>query len=426
VRILYLTQTYPRYEGDTSGPFIRDLARGLVRRGDAVTVLAPHAEKVPAPRWDDDGVDVRTFRYAPQRFEVFGYSRSLERDESMKAGALAVSPLYGLAAVAAVRGALRRAEGEGRPYDLVHAHWVAPNAPLAALATGARGKPPALAVGLHGSGVFIAEKPLVRTAVRWSLSRARLLTGCSPELVDRIVALGFPQERSRVIPYGVDVEKFSPVAVAEAGGDGAAGERAAAWRAKLGVPKSAPLVFGLGRMATKKGFHVLFDALPRLLAEAPEAHWVLAGGGDRLEEFRRRAAEIPGGDRMHLPGLVERGTLPDLFRAADVFVLPAVHDAAGNVDGLPNVILEAMATGLPVVASGISGIPQAVEEGVTGHLVPEKTPEPLAEALLGLLADPERRRAYGEAARQKAVTELTWDAVAGRYREGYEMAVGRG
>ncbi len=424
MRILYLTQTYPRYDGDTSGPFIRDLARGLVRRGDGLTVLAPHAEKVPAATWDDDGVDVRTFRYAPQRFELLGYSRSLERDESMKGGALAVSPLYGVAAVAAVRRALRRAEAEGRPYDLVHAHWVAPNAPLAALATGGRDAAPALAVGLHGSGVFIAEKPIVRSAVRWSLGRARLLTGCSPELVDRIVALGFPAERSRVIPYGVDVEKFSPVAEAEAAGDPAAGERAAAWRAKLGVPAAAPLVFGLGRMATKKGFHVLFDALPRLLAEAPDAHWVLAGAGDRLEEFRRRAADTPGGERMHLPGLVERGTLPDLFRAADLFVLPAVHDAAGNVDGLPNVILEAMATGLPVVATDISGIPQAVEEGATGHLVPEKAPEPLADALLGLLADPARRRAYGAAARQKAVTELTWDVVTGRYREGYEMAVG--
>lgn len=425
MRILYLTQTYPRFPGDTAGPFIRDLARGLVRRGDEVTVLAPHAPDVPAA-WDDDGVAVRTFRYAPARFELLGYSRSLEKDESVKLGAAAVTPLYGLAAMRAVRGALRRAERAGQPYDLVHAHWVVPNAPLAAAVTGGRGKPPALAVGLHGSGVFLAERPGVRRAVRWSLSRARLLTGCSPELVDRVVALGFPAERSRVIPYGVDVEKFSPVAEAVAAGDTAAGDRAAAWRRRLGVPAGAPLVFGLGRMATKKGFHVLFDALPRLLVEAPEAHWVLAGGGDRLEEFRRRAAEIPGGERMHLPGLVDRDTLPDLFRAADLFVLPAVHDAAGNVDGLPNVILEAMASGLPVVASAISGIPLAVEEGVTGHLVPEKAPEPLADALLALLANPSQRQALGAAGRVKAVRELTWDAVAGRYREGYEAALAEG
>ncbi len=294
-----------------------------------------------------------------------------------------------------------------------------PNAPLAALATGRREVPPALAVGLHGSGVFLAERPGVRRTVAWALRRARLLTGCSPELVDRVVALGFPAEDSRVIPYGVDVELFAPLAESDAG----AGERAAAWRQRLGVPPSVPLVLGLGRMATKKGFHVLLDALPGLLAGAPDAHWVLAGGGDRLAEYQRRAAAMRGGERVHFPGEVKRGTLPDLFRAADLFVLPAVHDAKGNVDGLPNVILEAMASGLPVVASDISGIPLAVVEGETGHLVPEGEPAPLAAALAGLLGDAPRRRALGAAGRARAVAHLTWDAVAARYREGYAAAL---
>ena len=83
-----------------------------------------------------------------------------------------------------------------------------------------------------------------------------------------------------------------------------------------------------------------------------------AGAGDRLEEFEQEASQWSG--RVHFPGLIYRQGLPDLYRSADLFVLPAVHDRAGNVDGLPNVILEAMASGLPVVASQISGIPLAV------------------------------------------------------------------
>ena len=82
---------------------------------------------------------------------------------------------------------------------------------------------------------------------------------------------------------------------------------------------------------------------------------MLAGGGDRQAEFEQTA--VPFRDRVHFPGLVERDTLPALYRCADVFVLPAVHDRKGNVDGLPNVILEAMASGLPIVATGVSGIP---------------------------------------------------------------------
>ena len=104
--LLFLTQTYPRFEGDTAGPFIRDLARGLVRLGDRVTVLAPHAEGMPA-RWEDRGVETVTFRYAPERYEVLGYGRSLEADERVKGGAAIAAPLYALGLLRAVRRARR-------------------------------------------------------------------------------------------------------------------------------------------------------------------------------------------------------------------------------------------------------------------------------------------------------------------------------
>ncbi|HEY2739980.1 MAG TPA: glycosyltransferase, partial [Thermoanaerobaculia bacterium] len=349
------------------------------------------------------GVEVATFRYAPERWEVLGYGRTLEADERVKGRAALATPLYALALRRAIRHALSQ-----RSYDLVHAHWIVPNGVIAA---GAAGQVP-LAIGLHGSDVFLAEKPGVRHLARRALRRARLLTGCSPELVDRMLALGFPAERSRVIPYGVDVTAFSP-----------APERRAIWRMKLGIPEAAPLILGVGRMATKKGFHVLLETLPALLIAHPEAHVVLAGGGDLLDRFTALARSAELGGRLHLPGSVLRDTLPDLYRAADIFVLPAVHDAKGNVDGLPNVILEAMASGLPVVASGISGIPLAVEDGRTGLLVPEKEAQKLLAAIRRLLQAPGEAREMGERGRRKAVAELTWDAVAARYREGYGMAL---
>ena len=174
----------------------------------------------------------------------------------------------------------------------------------------------------------------------------------------------------------------------------------------------------LGRMVSKKGYHVLLPLLPELLESHPELHVVLAGGGDLLDEFRRRTE--PWRQRVHLPGIVMRDTLPDLYRAADLFVLPAVHDAKGNVDGLPNVILEAMASGLPVVASGISGIPLAIREGQEGRLVEEGRADLLSAALHELIADPSRRRTMGDRARARAESELTWRSVAARYREAYD------
>lgn len=410
MRILFLTQTYPRFPGDTAGPFIRELARGLVRGGDEVSVLVPHAKDVGA-FWDDDGVSVRSFRYAPERFELLGYSRSLEKDETVKGGALLAAPLYLLGAWRAVGRELGRGLEEGRPFDLLQGHWMVPNGLVAARFAGRL----AVAAGIHGSDVFMAEKGWARPLVARALRRLGALTGCSPELVGRVCALGFPDEASRVIPYGIDSQLFSPDRTPDR-------MHRAVWRRQLGIPDDAPIIVSVGRMATKKGYHVLFDGLDRLMAEHRTVHVVLAGAGDRLEEFRRRAA--PHAERVHLPGVVYRDTLPDLYRAADVFCLPAVHDPKGNVDGLPNVILEGMASGLPVVATDVSGIPLAVEDGVHGRLVPEQDAERLVDALLEVLADPRRARAMGEAGRRKAVSDLSWDTVAGHYRDAYRLAIG--
>ena len=400
LRLLFLTQTYPRFAGDTAGPFIRDLAKALVRGGDEVTVLAPHAKGVRV-EWEEDGVRALSFRYAPEPLEVLGYSRSLAADEKVKAAAGLVAPLYFLAARRALRKLLRRED-----FDLLHAHWIVPNGVVAS----ALSKRIPLAVGLHGSDVFLAEKVLMRPFVHSLLRRTALLTGCSPELVDRVAALGLAGDRCQVIPYGVDVEAFKP-----------GKEGRVAWRQRLGIPTSAKVILSVGRMATKKGYQVLIPQLRRLLERNPSCHLVLAGGGDRLEEFRRAASGFAA--RVHFPGVVLRQGLPSLYRAADVFVLPAVHDGSGNVDGLPNVILEAMASGLPVVASGISGIPLAVGDGVTGLLVAEKDERALYNALERLLRNPEEARELGAAGRRKTEEELTWDAVAARYRMAYRQAL---
>jgi len=402
LRVLFLTQTFPRWPHDGSGPFIRDLARGMVRAGHRVRVLAPHARGIPVERVVD-GVGVRSFRYAPQGLELVGYGRSLVADESLRIGSAIAAPLY----LVGAWNALRRELGAAS-WDLVHAHWVAPNALVGARF--AHRVP--LAVGLHGSDVFMAEKRIFRPWIRRALARTSVLTSCSPELARRVEAIGFDPAHTRVIPYGVDVDLFHPDPASTGG-----------WRERLGIPADSVVALSVGRMATKKGFQVLMGALGELFARCPELHLVLAGGGDRLEEFRRVSS--PWRDQVHLPGAIEHDTLPDLYRAADLFVLPAVHDSSGNVDGLPNVILEAMASGLPVVASEVSGVPLAVRDGSEGRLVAEGDAAGLVAAISDLVERRDERRRMGAAARTRAERELTWDAVAGRYLDAYELALTR-
>lgn len=123
---------------------------------------------------------------------------------------------------------------------------------------------------------------------------------------------------------------------------------------------------------------------------------VIGGDGTNLGRLKTLAKELGVLDSVRFPGTINRADVPAYFHLCDIFTLPAVFDPKGNVDGCPNVILEAMACGKPVVASGISGIPVVVKDRETGILVEEKNVKQLAEALIALLTDKAKREHFGK------------------------------
>jgi len=419
VRILALTHTYPRFPGDTNGPFVRFLMDELATRGHEVRVLTAWDPAFHPGELDADAdaagrprARLSAYRYAPaDSWHVLGYSRTIHADVRLKARMLALSPLL----LAAGARALLREAREFRP-DLLHAHWFLPNAFSASFAARRLGLP--LVATLHGSDVFVAEKGFPFSLLtRRAVSSTTRLTSCSPELRDRICALGVPRERSHVIPYAADP------GLLERAADPAA---VAAWRARLLDGAAGPLVTALGRLVWKKGFHVLLDALPPLRAEFPGLRVAIAGEGDLQARLRSQSRERGLEAVVIFPGLLSRDEIGPFLEAGDLFTMPSVHDRAGNVDGLPNVILEAMAARRAVVASEVAGIPLAVRPGETGWLAPPKDPRALRHALREALADPERRRLFGEAGRARVERELNWPAVATRYEEVFRLALADG
>ncbi|HUP27878.1 MAG TPA: glycosyltransferase, partial [Chloroflexia bacterium] len=137
-----------------------------------------------------------------------------------------------------------------------------------------------------------------------------------------------------------------------------------------------------------------------------------AGGGDLEGRLRELVHQLGVEKSVLMPGWVARDKLPLYFSGCDLFVLPSVVDQQGNVDGLPNTLLEAMASARPVVATDVAGIPLAVRDGVNGLLVPEKQPGELSAAINLLLRAPELRHRYGEASRARVETELNWETTA--------------
>jgi len=270
-----------------------------------------------------------------------------------------------------------------------------------------------LVISLHGSDAYVAERHRSIGAVaRWALRRAAFVTACSDDLRRRAQALGADPDRSVTIPYGVDAIRFRPDPALRA-----------ATRAAWGVPPDAEVVFSAGRFVRKKGFEYLIDAVAALVPRRPRLVLVLAGGGDLEAEFHDRLERLGIGGRAVLPGVLSQDQVAAGLAAADVAAVPSVRDDAGNVDGLPNVVMETMASGTPLVATSAGGIGSVVTDGRTGLLVGERDVAALAAAIERVLDDPALARTVGEAARAHVLATATWDDVALRFEEVYDRAL---
>ncbi len=189
---------------------------------------------------------------------------------------------------------------------------------------------------------------------------------------------------ARVIPNGIDADALR---------SGSDADRA---RAEYSLPSDRPLVVGIGRLATEKGFATLIAAARRI-ADESGALVVIAGDGPLREELERAAARTSRAAVM-----VGRTDRPgDLLAAAEVVAVPSLQEGLGLVP------IEAMALGKPVVASSVGGLPEVVENSATGLLVPPGDADRLADAAIGLLRDPDARRRMGEAGRQRAAERFT-------------------
>src|SRR3954469_2690009 len=424
MNICMLTSSYPKYAGETTAPFIEEIAAGLVRRGHCVHIVAPYhrdIRRAPVER----GVHLHFFRYSPLRaLNVFGYAESLQADVGVRGAAIAAAPL----AVGAGMLELLRVTKDQRPktngfnpstfvgrrssFDLIHGHWVLPNGTPAALVARLRELP--LVISLHGSDVYLAERAAPLSLVAAATFRAAgAITACSGDLRDRALRLGARAADLAVVPYGVDARAFQP--------DLAAG---ALVRAELGLASDTPLLVSVSRLVYKKGLTYLLEAFPRILADHPGAVLVIAGYGDLREELERRATELGLAASVRFPGQLERERAARYIAAADVYVVPSIRDQRGNVDGLPNALLEGMSAARPIVASRVAGIPDVIVDGEHGLLVPERNPAALAAAIGRLLADRALAERVGASARQRVLTELTWDMAAAQFERAYARALG--
>ncbi|HST65457.1 MAG TPA: glycosyltransferase [Mycobacteriales bacterium] len=267
--------------------------------------------------------------------------------------------------------AVSRVDGLG--ITAVHGYFAHAPAAVAALVADKFGLP-------YGFSVHALDaRKVTRAEMRARGEAAAVVVTCNEDAAAEVAAAGVTPT---LVRHGVDLTAFPATE----------------------PPDADPVaLLAVGRLVEKKGFDVLLEALARL--DRPY-RLRLVGEGPLRPRLEAMIAARRLADRVELVGRCTHATLPAYYAAADVVVVPSVVDSTGDRDGLPNVVLESMASRRPVVASAVAAIPAAVRDGVTGTLVPPRDPDALAAALTALIDDPARRHALGRGARAVAATEF--------------------
>lgn len=214
--------------------------------------------------------------------------------------------------------------------------------------------------------------------------------------------IGVPNERVTQIYNGVDSHRFRPGEAGLPHGD-------------FGDPRNV-VIGTVGQLRPEKNQGMLVDAFARLVAQGHEAagrlRLVVVGNGPEENDLERRVAEAGIADRVWLAGA--RNDIPELLRALDLFALPS------KTEGISNTILEAMATGLPVVATDVGGNAELIVDGATGTLVPADDPDAMADALWRYARDPQRRSEHGSAARRRVLERFSLETMVDAYTRVYD------
>jgi len=211
-----------------------------------------------------------------------------------------------------------------------------------------------------------------RALIRWALGRASRVIAVSEALRSGLLALGADPARILTLRNGVDLERFRP------------GDRLAA-RARLGL--EGAVLLSAGNLLELKGHHLVLEALPSL----PGVTLLVAGEGPMRASLERQARELGIADRVRLLGNVGQDVLVDCYTGADALVL------ASSREGMPNVVLEALACGLPVIATAVGGIPELITTPAAGTLLPARSAQAIAGAVRTLLSAPPDRTAVAAA-----------------------------
>lgn len=395
VRTLLYSTLFPSSVRPGHGIFVETRLRELLRLGGVETRVVAPVPWFPlkGERYGEYGRMAAT----PQRETRNGIDVLHPRYPLIPKVGMTVAPIL---LAAASLGPIRKLQREGFDFDVIDAHYFYPDGVAAALLAKWLDKP--LTITARGSDVnLIAEHALPRRMMRWASQAAAATVAVSEALARQLVAIGAPPERSHVLRNGVDTNSFKP-------------EPGDAARSALALQDARPLLLSVGNLLPVKRHELVIEALEIVRRSHPQARLAIVGGGPRQAFLEERARARGLSDVVLFAGAVPQTALSRWYSAADVLVL------ASSREGWPNVLLEAMACGTPVVASDVGGVREIVTDRILGSVLEMQTAQDVASAIMYVIAGASDR----EAILRHAQT-MGWASVSESQRELIRRVAGR-
>jgi len=392
MKILILSSGYPRWKGDTNHTYLHKLSKHLIKKGMEVHVLAPHAYMLKKEEYMD-GVYVHRFQYFISKYQNLAYFPGIPEKIKTINGKLLAPFLFFFMGVYLI--ILNRKYD----FDIIYSQWVIPSGVVSFLTKPFHRKP--IIVKTYGAEIYpLFKRKTIFSILLYNLVKLTLTN------VDAVTSNSGPTAIATkkisgvtpiIIPEGVDLKTFTP-------------NQNVDYIVKKHNLYDSRIIFTTGRMVERKGFEYLIKAMPIVLSEIPNAKLIIGRDGHRRPYLESLSSKLEISDKVIFPGIIDNKDLPKYMAIADVFVLPSIVDQNGDTEGLGLVLLEALASGTPVIGSNVGGIPYIIKNGENGFLVEQKNPEELAKRILELF-DEELNYIIGNAGKKYVEDNFTWDVI---------------
>ena len=400
-KVMVITSNFPKYNKDISGWFIHELSKRLRNKGFKMFALAPHCYNAKFKE-EIDAVNVYRFSYFyPHRLQKLAYENGISYNLKNNPLAKIQTPLFFLSELFFAIWVIRKEKVE-----VIHSHWLVPQGLVGAICRKIFGIPHIATI--HSSEITLVKKiPAGRKIVEFIVNNTDIIVSVSSHRANELLtfislkASDVTKEKIEVIPMGVDLSDFRN----EINKD--------ELKLKYGI-NSKFIVLFVGRLVEVKGCEFLIEGFKSRIDKRDYIQLVIVGSGPLEAKLKKMVEELNLKEYVRFEGFVEHNIIGDYYSLSDIVVFPSIVDSSGFEEGLPVVLLEALANGKPIVATRTKGAMEVIEDGWNGVLVEQKNPEQIAEKVLELLDDEELRTRFSKNALETA-KKYDWDVITEKY-----------